>query len=172
MFLEATGQNKAGATPAGRAGRTGIGLTSVNEAGAGGLFECSGERAIFLAVGTSQGGNPVQVILRLISVALLDLPQPVILPGLDVVRIGLERALVPDLRDLVVAELAIGIADQIGDGGDVVVTKRLQLLDSGRIVVAVIDGGIGRAIPLGECRILDAGAGFAGLFLLGLGGGG
>jgi hypothetical protein len=31
------------------------------------------------------------------------------------VRIGLQRALVPDLRELVVAEFAVGIADQIGD---------------------------------------------------------
>jgi hypothetical protein len=56
--------------------------------------------------------------LRGIAVALFDLPKPVILPGLDVVGIGLERALVPDLRDLVVAELAIGVADQVGDGGE------------------------------------------------------
>ena len=45
------------------------------------------------------------------------------------VWVGLQRALVPDLRDLVVTELAIGVADQIGDRGDVVVTERLQLLD-------------------------------------------
>jgi hypothetical protein len=57
--------------------------------------------------------------LRLIAVALLDLPQTIILPGLDVVRVGLQRALVPDLRDLVVTELPIGVADQIGDRGDV-----------------------------------------------------
>jgi len=31
------------------------------------------------------------------------------------VRIGLQRVLVPDLRELVVAEFAVGIADQIGD---------------------------------------------------------
>src|SRR6476661_4798961 len=85
--------------------------SSVNQAGAGRLFERSGERAIFLAVGAGQSGDPVQVILRLLPVTLFDLPQSVILPGLDVVRVRLQRALVPDLRDLVVAELAIGIAD-------------------------------------------------------------
>ena len=58
--------------------------------------------------------------MRLVAVALFDLPQAIILPGLGVVRIGLERALVPDLRDLVVAELAIGVADQVGDGGAVI----------------------------------------------------
>jgi hypothetical protein len=61
--------------------------------------------------------------------------------------------LVSDLRDLVVAELAVGIADRIGDRGAVIVTERLQLLDRGGIVVAVIDRGVGRAITLCECRI-------------------
>src|SRR3984893_12515335 len=102
---------------------------SVNQAGAGRLFERSGERAIFLAVGANKLGDPAQMVLRLIAVALLDLPQPIILPGLDVVRVGLQRALIPYLRDLVVAELALGVADQIGDSGDVVVTERLELLD-------------------------------------------
>src|SRR5258706_2641951 len=145
----------------------------VTQAGAGRLFERSGERAIFLAVGAGERGDPVQAILRLIAVALLDLPQTIILPGLDVVRAGLQRALVPDLRDLVVTELAIGVANQIGDRGDVVVTERLQLPDGGGIVVAVIDRGVGCAITFGECRILDAGVQFAGLLLcLGLGRGG
>src|ERR1700692_2837674 len=137
--------------------------SSVNHAGAGRLFERSGERAIFLAVGAGERGDPVQVILRLIAVALLDLPQTIILPGLDVVRVGLQRALVPDLRDLIVAELAIGVADQIGYRGAVVVTERFQLRDGGGIVVAIIDRGIGRAITLGECRVLSARADLAGL---------
>src|SRR5258705_8593951 len=38
--------------------------SSVNQAGAGRLFERSGERAIFLAVGAGERGDPVQVILR------------------------------------------------------------------------------------------------------------
>src|SRR6266540_3820094 len=90
---------------------------SVSQPGARRLFQRGGERAIFLACRAGELSDPVQVILRLDAVALFDLPQAVILPGLDVVRIGLERALVPDLRDLVVAELAIGVADQVGDGG-------------------------------------------------------
>jgi len=140
-------------------------VSSVNEAGAGRFFEGRGERAIFLAVGAGQSGDPVQVILRLLPVALFDLPQSVILPGLDVVRVRLQRALIPDLRDLVVAELAIGIADQIGDGGAVVGTKRLQLPDGGGIVVAVIDRGIGGRDNLGKRRVLDAWGDFAGLLL-------
>src|SRR5881227_3301651 len=106
------------------------------------------------------------MILRLFAIALLDLPQAVILPGLDVVRIGLERALVPDLRHLVVAELAIGVADQVGDGGAVVTVERLQLCDRRSVVVAVVDRGIGGAIAVGESGLLDAGTRFAGLFLL------
>src|SRR5262245_23511320 len=90
---------------------------SVNQSRTRSLFERGGERAIFLACRAGELRDFVQVILRLIAVALFDLPQAVILPGLDVVRIGLERALIPDLRDLVVAELAIGIADQVGNGG-------------------------------------------------------
>src|ERR1700680_2330670 len=96
------------------------------------------------------------MILRLVAVALFDLPQPVILPGAHMVRIGLERALVPDLRHLVVAELAIGVADQIGDVGAVVLAERLQLLDGRAIVVAVVDRGIGLVITLKELRIVDA----------------
>src|SRR5260370_33873063 len=94
---------------------------SVDETSAGRLFQSGSERTIFLAIGAGQSGDPAQVILRLIAVALFDLPQPVILPGLDVVRAGFQRALIPDLRNLVVAELAIGVADQIGHRGIVVV---------------------------------------------------
>src|SRR5580700_10569564 len=104
---------------------------SIYEAAAGRLFQGCCERAIFLAVGAGQCRDPAQMILRLVAVALFDLPQPVILPGLDVVGVGLQRALVPDLRDLVVAELAIGVADQRGDRRGVVVAERLQLLDRG-----------------------------------------
>src|SRR5258706_1354056 len=130
--------------------------SSVNQAGAGRFFEGRGERAVFLAVGAGQSGDPVQVILRLLAVALFDLPQSVILPGLDVVRVGLERALVPDLRDLVVAELAIGIADQIGHRGAVVLAQRFHLPDGRGLVVAVVDRVLGRAITLRESGILDA----------------
>jgi hypothetical protein len=108
------------------------------------------------------------VIFRLLAVALFELPQPVILPGLDVVGVGLQRALIPDLRKLVVAELAIAIADQIGDRRGVVVAERLQLLDRGGVVVAVVDRGVGRVIAVGECRVFPARADLAGL-LLGLG---
>src|SRR5882757_725953 len=97
------------------------------------------------------------MILRLIAVALFELPQAVILPGQHVVRIGLERALVPDLRQLVVAELAIGVADQIGYVRMIVVAERLQLDDGLGIFVAVIDRRIGGAITLRKSRIDDTG---------------
>src|SRR5258705_4403405 len=85
------------------------------------------------------------------------------------VGVRFEGALVPDLRQLVVAELAIGITDQIGHVGMIVVAQRLQLLDGSRIIVAVIDRRIGCAIPLRKCWIVDAGL-LVGL-LLGLMGG-
>src|ERR1700693_183593 len=103
---------------------------------------------------------------RLVAVALLDLPQPIILPGFDVVRVGLQRALVPDLRDLVVAELAIGIADQRGDRGVIVMAERFQMVDGGGIVVTIIDRGVGGAIASHEFAVLNARA-FVLLFLLG-----
>jgi hypothetical protein len=49
--------------------------------------------------------RPFCIFLRLISVALLNLPQAVILPRQYMVRIGFQRALLPDLRDFLVAEL-------------------------------------------------------------------
>src|SRR5260370_20256397 len=106
------------------------------------------------------------MVLGLIAVALLDLPQTVILPGQHMVRIGLERALVPDLREPVVAELAIGITDQIGDVGVIVMAERLELFDGRTIVVAVIDRRIGRAIPPRKGGVVEQRL-FAGLLLLG-----
>src|SRR6185369_8828176 len=77
---------------------------SINQAGAGRLFERRGERAIMLAIGPANRGDPAQMVLRLLAIALFDLPQAVILPGQHMVRVGLQRAFVPDLRELVVAE--------------------------------------------------------------------
>src|SRR5271154_6006861 len=116
------------------------------------------------AIGPANRGDPAQMILRLLAVALLDLPQTVILPGQHMIRIGLQRALVPDLAQPVVAELAIGIADQIGDVGIVVMAQRLELPDRSPIVVAVIDRGIGGAVSCNEGRGAEEGL----LGLLGL----
>src|SRR4051812_8732707 len=96
------------------------------------------------------------MILRLVAIALFDLPLAVILPGPDVVRIGLQRALVPDPRQLVVAELAVGVAEQIGDVGAVVMSERLQLFDRRRIIVAIIDRGVGGTIAGEKLRTVDA----------------
>src|SRR5581483_7464876 len=95
------------------------------------------------------------MILGGFAIALFELPQTVILPGADMVRVGLERTLVPHLRNLVVAELAIGIANQVGDVGDVVMTKRLELGDRGSVVVAIVDRGVGGAVTFEELRIVD-----------------
>src|ERR1700722_20447994 len=107
------------------------------------------------------------MVFCLIAVALFELPQPVILPGPHVVRVGLQRALVPDLRDLVVAELAVGVADQVCDIGVVVVAERLQLLDSTGIIVALIDRRVSCVISLAASRIFKIGP-FVPLFVLGL----
>src|ERR1700688_74663 len=139
---------------------------SVNQTSARRLFEGGRERAVFLAVGAGQSGDPAQMILRLVAVTLFDLPQSVILPGLDVVRIRLQRALIPDLRDLVVAELAVGVADQGGNRSVVVMAERLQLRNRGSIIIAVVDRRVGRAITLDEPVIANAGA-LVLLFLLG-----
>jgi len=96
------------------------------------------------------------VILRLFTIALFQLPQPVILPGLNVVRVGLERALVPDLRELVVPELAVGIADQIGDRSVFVVAERLQLVDRRGIVMMIVDRGVSGVIARHETGIIEA----------------
>src|ERR1700743_249577 len=105
------------------------------------------------------------MVLRLVAVALFELPQAVILPGLDVVRIGLQRALVPDLRELVVAELTVGGADPIGHRRGVGNAERPELIERARIVVTVVDRGVGGAIALGELRVLLAGTCIAGLLL-------
>src|SRR3954452_4051183 len=109
------------------------------------------------------------MVLRLIAVALLDLPQAVILPGQHVVRVGLERALVPGLRQLVVAELAIGVADQIGHVRMIVMTERLELDNGVGIFIAVIDRRISGAIALHKSGIAKTGgAGAWRLRLLGV----
>src|ERR1700737_3921264 len=129
---------------------------SINATGAGRFFERSRQGPIFLAVGPANRSYPAQMILRLIAVALFDLPQTVILPRQHMVRIGFQRALVPDLRELVVAEFAVGIADQIGNVRMIVVAERLQLLDRRSIVVAVVDRRIGRAVTLSKSGVVEA----------------
>src|SRR5262249_28215331 len=131
-------------------------VASVDEAGARRLLECCGERAVLLARCAGERGDAAQMILRLIAVALFDLPQPVVLPGLDVIRLGLQRAIVPDLRDLVVAELAIRIADQVGGRGAVVAMQRLKLIDGGCVFAALVDRSIGGAITRIEGGLLTA----------------
>src|SRR3954465_14769238 len=130
----------------------------IDESRSGRLVERGGERTIFGAVGAGERGELVEVILRLLAVALLELPEAIILPGADVVRIVLQRKLVIDLRRLVVAELAIGVADQISDVGDVVALERLQLADRTVVVVIVVDRGVGGAIGSKEFGIVDGGA--------------
>src|SRR4029077_6191057 len=141
-------------------------LKSVDEASTRRLVERHRKRFVFGAIGAADLADAAQVVLSGLAVALLELPESVILPGANMVRIGLERALVPDLRDLVVAELAVGIADQIGDIGTVVTAERLQLLDRRGVVVSIVDRGIGGAIAISESGLFNARAGFARLLFL------
>src|ERR1700733_4169715 len=106
------------------------------------------------------------MILRLFAVALLNLPQNVILPRQHMVRIGLQRALAPNLRELVIADFAIGIADQVRDVRVIVMAKRLKLLDRRIIIVALIDRRIGGAIAPRKGGIVEQRL-FPGLLLLG-----
>ena len=80
-----------------------------------------------------------EVVARLEQIALLGVPHAVIRPGAGVRGIGGERPLVPDLGVVVAAELAAGIADQVGDVGVVVMAERFQLVDAGGVVVALVD---------------------------------
>src|ERR1700722_3114761 len=145
-------------------------LYSINETYAEGLFQRVRQRSILRAVGSADRSDPAKMILRLLAVALLDLPQTVIIPGQHMVRIRFQCPFVPDLRELVVAKLTIGVADQVGDVRVIVVAERLKLLDRGSIIVAIIDRRVGRAIPLSKGGIVDAGV-LTGLFgLLAMGG--
>src|SRR5437879_1811340 len=60
------------------------------------LLQRRGQRFVLLAIRAANGRNPAEMIERLLAVTSLELPQPVILPCQDVVRIRLQRALVPD----------------------------------------------------------------------------
>src|SRR5216117_2036105 len=86
---------------------------SINQSRARRLLNSCRQGFIMLAVGSADLRDPAQMIERLFAIALLELPEAIILPGQHMVRIGLQRALVPDLRELIVAELAVGIADQV-----------------------------------------------------------
>src|SRR5438045_4171828 len=128
---------------------------SVDEAGTGRLVQRGLQRTVFLAVGARKLADLAQVIFRLLAVALFELPQPIILPGAYVARVILQRLLIVGLRKLVVAELAVGVADQVGDVGDVFALERFQLLDRRGVVVAVVDRGVGGAITLEEFWIVN-----------------
>src|SRR5262249_33944863 len=57
----------------------------VDETGARGLGHRVGERAVFRSFGADQHRDAIQVILRLLAVALLERPEAVILPGAHMV---------------------------------------------------------------------------------------
>src|ERR1700751_549362 len=126
----------------------------VDEAGAGWLLKCGRKRAIFGTIGAADRGDPAQMIFSLVAIALLDLPEAVIVPCQDMIRIGLQRALIPDLRELVVAQLAIGIANEVRHVRVVIVAERPELNNGRGIVMPIIDRVISRAVSLPEGGII------------------
>ena len=105
--------------------------------------------------GAGELGDLVQVILRLIAVALFELPQAVILPGPHVVRIGLAarartRSARPCSRRACDRSSRSDWRRRRGRPAE-----RLQLLDRGGIVVTVVDRRVGGAIAgerISGCR--------------------
>src|ERR1700743_2095623 len=97
---------------------------SIDKTGARWLLKCGRKRAIFGTIGAADRCDPAQMKFCLVAVALLDLPEAVIVPRQDMVRIELQRTLIPDLRELMVAKLAVGIANEVGDVRVIVVAER------------------------------------------------
>src|SRR4051812_38588654 len=86
-------------------------------------------------------------------------------------RIRGERLFVPDLGVVVAAELAAGIADQVGDVGVVVMTERFQLVDRAGVFVALVDHRVRRLVAVDELLLGFLLVLFRRLlFLVGLGG--
>src|SRR5262245_5724901 len=95
------------------------------------------ELAILLAarVATDQL-DFLQVVERLEPIALLHVPHAVVGPGANMVWIGLEGSLIPDLGLVVVAHLAVCVADIIGDIGVIITAERMHGGNAG-LVLAV-----------------------------------
>src|SRR2546423_12614477 len=89
------------------------------------VFNCGAQVDILLARGgATKDTNFVQKFFRLQLVSLLEVPQPIILPRSHVVWIGDQRLVVPEFREIVVAQFAIGVAEVVCYFWTVVVTKR------------------------------------------------
>src|SRR5262249_2245338 len=81
-----------------------------------------------------------------------------------VIRIDRQRLFVPDLGKVVVAELAVGVADVVGDFCAVVVAERLEGGDA-FLIFAVEHQRAGGAVTVDELLLLKLGA-LVFLFLL------
>jgi len=132
-----------------------IEASSIDERSARRLLQGRGQGLVLIAIGTANLSDPTQVIFCLLAIALLDLPKSIIVPRENVIRIRFQRAFIPNLRKRVIAELAIGISDQIGHIRVIVVGERLQLLDRRSIVIALVNGRIGRTVALSKRRVVE-----------------
>src|SRR6476659_11392212 len=94
-------------------------------------------RAILLAVGgTANQLHLLQVILGLEPVPLLSLPHAVVGPRAHVIGVGGERLLVPELRIVVVAQLAMRVSDVVRELGMLVVAECVHRGDAVLVVAA------------------------------------
>src|SRR5205807_1466700 len=104
----------------------------------------------FLAAGpAADQADRLQIVGRLEQVALLDMPHAVVLPGANVLGIDGERLFVPDAGKLVVAELAVGIADIVGDLGALRPIERLERRDA-LFILSVEDERPGGMVAVDE----------------------
>src|SRR5436853_4246444 len=91
----------------------------------------------------------LQEVGGLEHVALLDLPHAVILPGLHMLRVDRERVLIPDLGELIVAELAREISELGCDIRMIVGIERRERRERRRVIAGELQR-IGRAILVEE----------------------
>ena len=84
---------------------------------------------------------------------MFEMPKPIVLPGSDVVRIGRQSLLIPDLGKIVVAEFAIAVAKVICNLWCIVVLERAKG-GNGLGVFAIEDKRTRRTIALDKSLML------------------
>src|ERR1043166_6139613 len=119
-------------------------------------FHPAFEVLVFLAAGAAADqSNLFQEVGRLEHVALFDVPHSVVLPRAHVIRVDCQRLVVPDLGEVVVADLAVGVADIVGDFRAVVAAECLEGGDA-FLVLAVEHQRAGGAVTVDELLLLAA----------------
>src|SRR6516165_5276864 len=100
----------------------------------------------------------LQVLYRLEPVTLLHLPHAVIGPCTDMVGIRGQGLFVPDLRIVVIAKLAVGVAYVVGDVGMLVMPQRMHGRDATGVIAVENHGSSGAVVAqefvLGQLLLL------------------